>query len=53
MNIPQNHVALLMEFGHTEPEARFLYVVAPNLCTQISLTVAVSFGCHDLFLVSA
>jgi hypothetical protein len=25
----------------------------PNLCTQISLTVAVSFGCHDLFLVSA
>jgi DNA invertase Pin-like site-specific DNA recombinase len=27
--------------------------MAPNLCTQISLTVAVSFGCHDLFLVSA
>jgi len=28
MNIPQNQVALLMELGYTEPEARFLYVVA-------------------------
>lgn len=30
MNIPQNHVALLMELGYTEPEARFLYVVATH-----------------------
>ncbi len=30
MNIPQNQVALLMEFGYTEPEARFLYVVATH-----------------------
>src|ERR1700693_4187335 len=30
MNIPQNHVALLMEPGYTEPEARFLYVVATH-----------------------
>jgi hypothetical protein len=30
MNIPQNQVALLMEPGYTEPEARFLYVVATH-----------------------
>jgi hypothetical protein len=30
MNIPQNHVALLRELGNTEPEARFLYVVATH-----------------------
>jgi hypothetical protein len=30
MNISQNHVALLMELGYTEPEARFLYVVATH-----------------------
>ncbi len=30
MNIPQNHVAQLMEFGYTEPEAQFLYVVATH-----------------------
>jgi hypothetical protein len=30
MNIPQDHVALLMEFGYTEPEAQFLYVVATH-----------------------
>ena len=30
MNIPQNQVALLMELGYTEPEARFLYVVATH-----------------------
>jgi hypothetical protein len=30
MNIPQNHVALLMELGYTVPEARFLYVVATH-----------------------
>jgi hypothetical protein len=30
MNIPQNHVALLMELCYTEPEARFLYVVATH-----------------------
>jgi len=30
MNIPQNHVALLMQLGYTEPEARFLYVVATH-----------------------
>jgi hypothetical protein len=30
MNIPQNHVALLMELGDTELEARFLYVVATH-----------------------
>jgi hypothetical protein len=30
MNIPENHVALLMELGYTEPEARFLYVVATH-----------------------
>ena len=30
MNIPENHVALLMELGYTEPEARFLDVVATH-----------------------
>jgi hypothetical protein len=30
MNIPEKHVALLMELGYTEPEARFLYVVATH-----------------------
>jgi hypothetical protein len=30
MNIPQNHLALLRELGYTEPEARFLYVVATH-----------------------
>jgi hypothetical protein len=30
MNIPENQVALLMELGYTEPEARFLYVVATH-----------------------
>ena len=30
MNIPRNHVELLMEFGYTEPEAQFLYVVATH-----------------------
>lgn len=30
MNIPQDHVAQLMEFGYTEPEARFLYIVATH-----------------------
>ncbi len=30
MKIPQNHVGLLMEFGYTEPEAQFLYVVATH-----------------------
>ena len=30
MNIPQDHVARLVEFGYTEPEARFLYVVATH-----------------------
>jgi hypothetical protein len=30
MNIHENHVALLMELGYTEPEARFLYVVATH-----------------------
>ena len=30
MNIPENHVALLMELGYTEPEARFVYVVATH-----------------------
>src|SRR5262249_46167008 len=30
MNITQNHVAQLMEFGYTEPEAQFLYVVATH-----------------------
>jgi len=30
MNIPENHVALLMELGYSEPEARFLYVVATH-----------------------
>ncbi len=30
MNIPQNDAALLMELGYTEPEARFLYVVATH-----------------------
>ena len=27
--------------------------ISPNLCTQISLAAAVSFGCHDVFVVSA
>ena len=30
MNIPRNQVELLMEFGYTEPEAQFLYVVATH-----------------------
>jgi hypothetical protein len=30
MNIHENHVALLMDLGYTEPEARFLYVVATH-----------------------
>jgi hypothetical protein len=30
MNIGRNHVELLMEFGYTEPEAKFLYVVATH-----------------------
>ena len=30
MNIPQDHVAQLMEFGYTEPEAQFLYAVATH-----------------------
>ena len=30
MNIPGNYVELLMEFGYTEPEAQFLYVVATH-----------------------
>ena len=30
LNIHENHVALLMELGYTEPEARFLYVVATH-----------------------
>lgn len=30
MNIPRNHVELLMEFGYTEPEAQFLYLVATH-----------------------
>lgn len=30
MNITQNHVALLMELGNPEPEARFLYVVVTH-----------------------
>ncbi len=30
MNIPENQVALLMELAYTEPEARFLYVVATH-----------------------
>ena len=30
MNIPEKHVALLMELGYTEPEARFLYIVATH-----------------------
>jgi hypothetical protein len=30
MNIPHNHVAQLMEFGYTEPEAQYLYVVATH-----------------------
>ena len=30
MKIPQDHVAQLMEFGYTEPEANFLYVVATH-----------------------
>lgn len=30
MNIPQSHIAQLMEFGYTEPEAQFLYVVATH-----------------------
>jgi hypothetical protein len=30
MNVPGNHVELLMEFGYTEPEAQFLYIVATH-----------------------
>jgi len=30
MNIARNHVELLMNFGYTEPEARFLYIVATH-----------------------
>ena len=30
MNIPENHVAQLMDLGYTEPEAQFLYVVATH-----------------------
>lgn len=30
MNIPQPHVESLMEFSYTEPEARFLYIVATH-----------------------
>src|ERR1700682_6359562 len=30
MNIPRHHVEVLMEFGYTEPEAQFLYVVATH-----------------------
>src|SRR6202022_4454176 len=30
MNIPRHHVELLMEFGYTQPEAQFLYVVATH-----------------------
>src|ERR1700737_4061164 len=30
MNIPRHPVGLLMEFGYTEPEAQFLYVVATH-----------------------
>jgi len=30
MNILQSHVAQLMEFGYTEPEAQFLYIVATH-----------------------
>jgi hypothetical protein len=30
MNIPQNDFALLMELGYTEPEVRFLHVVATH-----------------------
>jgi hypothetical protein len=30
MNIHENHVALLRELGYTEPEARFLYIVATH-----------------------
>lgn len=30
MNIPRHHVELLMEFGYTETEAQFLYVVATH-----------------------
>lgn len=30
MNIPRNHVELLMEFGYTEQEAQFLYLVATH-----------------------
>jgi hypothetical protein len=30
MNIPRNQVELLMEFGYTEPEAQFLYLVATH-----------------------
>ncbi len=30
MNIPQNHVARLMDFGYTEADARFLYIVATH-----------------------
>jgi len=30
MNIPKDHIAQLAEFGYTEPEAQFLYVVATH-----------------------
>lgn len=30
MNVPQNHVARLMDFGYTEAEAGFLYIVATH-----------------------
>src|SRR3984893_15211369 len=30
MNIPRHHLEVLMEFGYTEPEAQFLYVVATH-----------------------
>lgn len=30
MNIPHNHVAQIMDFGYTDPEAKFLYVVATH-----------------------
>jgi hypothetical protein len=30
VNVPHNHVTRLMDFGYTEPEARFLYIVATH-----------------------
>ena len=30
VNVPQDHVARLMDFGYTEAEARFLYIVATH-----------------------